>query len=58
MFDSCSNSERFYLSSFNTENVTDMSYMFNNNNRLREINLSSFNTNNVTNMSHMFRNCY
>ncbi len=43
---------------FNTENVTDMSYMFSDCWYLSNINnLSSFNTENVTNMSHMFYYC-
>ena len=44
------------LSSFNTNNVTDMSSMFDECSSLKLIDLSSFNTNNVTNMSAMFFN--
>ena len=45
------------LSSFNTNNVTNMSNMFYKCKNLSELNLSSFNTNNVTNMNWMFCNC-
>ena len=46
-----------YLSNFNTQNVTNMSYMFYYCNSLAKINISNFNTQNVTNMSHMFYYC-
>ena len=45
------------LSSFNTNNVNNMSYMFSDCSSLKSINLSSFNTNNVTDMSNMFSYC-
>ena len=45
------------LSLFNTQNVTNMSYMFCNCNNLNTINFSSFNTQNVTSMNNMFYNC-
>ena len=45
------------ISNLNTENVTDMSYMFSNCTSLDSLDLSSFNTENVTNMSFMFFNC-
>ena len=45
------------ISNLNTENVTDMSYMFSNCISLDSLDLSSFNTENVTNMSLMFFNC-
>jgi len=45
------------LSSFNTQNVTNMSYMFCNCKNLKILDLSSFNTQNVTNMCGMFYNC-
>ena len=41
----------------NTDNVTTMSYMFDNCKNLTSINLSTFNTQNVTDMGAMFRNC-
>ena len=45
------------LSNFNTNNVTNMSYMFYRCSSLKELNLSNFNTNNVTNMGLMFFGC-
>ena len=42
---------------FNTENVTDMSSMFDNCLSLTVLDLSNFNTENVTDMSLMFSNC-
>ena len=45
------------MSSFNTNNVTDMSYMFYCCEKLSKLNLSSFNTINVNNMSEMFSSC-
>ena len=50
----CKNIEYLNLSSFNTQNVTNMEKMFFNYNNLKELNLpSSFNTQNVTNMMRM-----
>ena len=46
------------LSSFNTSNVTNMSYMFGRCQMLHSVVLSSFNTSNVTNMSYMFDSCW
>ena len=45
-----------FTNCFDTNNVTDMSYMFYSCSSLKELNLNNFNTNNVTNMSNMF--CY
>ena len=45
------------LTSFNTNNVTDMSGMFYGYSSLESIDLSSFNTNNVTDMICMFYGC-
>ena len=45
------------LSNFNTNNVTNMSYMFYRCSSLKELNLSNFNTNNDINMSCMFDGC-
>ena len=45
------------LSLFNTQNVTNMSYMFKNCNNLPRIDLSLFNTQKVTYMEDMFYNC-
>jgi len=57
MFSFCSSLESIDLSSFNTNNVTDMRSMFCGCSSLKSIDLSSFNTNNVTNMSCMFCEC-
>ena len=56
MFDGCLLKE-LNLSNFNTNNVNDMSYMFNDCSSLIEFKSSNFNTNNVTNMSFMFNGC-
>ena len=45
------------LKNFNTNNVTDMSYMFSECSSLKELNLNNFNTNNVTDMSCMLSGC-
>ena len=45
------------LSSFNTENVTDMGCMFGGCTALKTLILTNFNTKCVTNMEYMFRNC-
>ena len=44
MFSNCRNLQSIDLSSFNTQNVTNMSYMFHNCKNLQSIDLSSFNT--------------
>lgn len=41
----------------NTQNVTNMSWMFDNCRKLTTLDVSHFNTQNVTNMSKMFDNC-
>ena len=46
------------IENLNTENVTDMKFMFYNCRILSSLDLSKFNTENVTNMSYMFDNCY
>ena len=46
-----------FNNNFNTSNVTDMQYMFNDCKSLTSLNLSSFNTSNVTIMENMFRRC-
>ena len=46
------------LSSFNTSNVTDMSYMFSDCRRLTNLDLSSFDTSSVTTMGSMFNYCW
>ena len=46
------------LSSFDTSNVTDMSYMFTYMSDLVSLDLSSFNTINVVDFTEMFNGCY
>ena len=46
------------IRNLNTENVTDMSYMFNDCQSLTSLDLSNFNTQNVTNMRCMFYGCH
>ena len=57
MFKGCSYLKELDLSNFNTNNVTNMSYMFSSCSSLKDLNLSNFNTNNVTYMSGMFDRC-
>ena len=57
MFEGCSSLQSIDLSSFNTTNVKDMSYMFYKCSSLQSINLSSFNTTNVKEMWRMFYGC-
>ncbi len=57
MFANCEYLTDIDLSSFNTEQVTNMAYMFYGCINLASINLSSFNTKNVTDMSYMFSLC-
>ena len=45
------------LSKFNTSEITNMSFMFNNCKNLQTLNLSNFNTEAVTDMCEMFWNC-
>ena len=42
---------------FNTNNVSDMSFMFSKCSSLKELNISNFNTNNETDMLEMFYKC-
>ena len=44
MFQNCESLDNLDLSSFNTQNVNNMSYMFNNCKNITNLNLSSFNT--------------
>ena len=58
MFSSCLKLTKLDLSSFDTKNVSNMSYMFYFCEKLNEISLTnSFNTQNVKNMSYMFCGC-
>ncbi len=45
------------LDNLNTENVTDMTYMFSSCEALTKLDVSSFNTQNVTKMNSMFSSC-
>ena len=58
LFYSLKNLQSLDLSSFNTQNVTNMSYIFSDCHKLQNLNLSSFNTKKATNMYCMFYNCY
>ena len=65
MFQNCNELEYLDLSNFNTSNVTDMTAMFNESNKimfqncyeLEYLNLSNFDTSNVTDMTCMFNKC-
>ena len=58
-FNECSNIISLDFSNFNTSNVTDMSGMFNECHKLKEIKgINKFNTNKVETFSGMFQNCY
>ena len=57
LFSSFTKLEELDLSSFNTTNVTNMSFMFSKCSSLKELNLNNFNTNNVTKMNGMFSGC-
>ena len=55
-FEECSNIISLDFSNFDTSNVTDMSFMFNNCHKLKEIKgINKFNTNKVKDMSGMFQ---
>ena len=57
MFYGCSTLTSLNISSFKTDSVTNMSYMFSDCSSLTSLDISSFNTGNVTNMSYMFQRC-
>ena len=57
MFEECSSLKELNLSNFNTNNVSDMSFMFSKCSSLKELNISNFNTNNETDMLEMFYKC-
>ena len=57
MFSNCRSLISLDLSSFNTTNVNNMSYMFSYCRSLISLDLSSFNTTNVNDMKHMFKEC-
>ena len=57
-FDECKNLTTIIdLSNLNTENVTDMEYMFYDCSGLTSLDVSGFNTENVTDMGNMFYGC-
>ena len=57
-FFSCSNLTTIEgIEYFNTENVTNMRYMFCDCSSLKSLDLTNFNTENVTDMYYMFHNC-
>ena len=53
MFNVCSSLKEINISSFKTNNVTNMNNMFFECSSLKELDLSNFNTNKVTSMSNM-----
>ena len=57
MFYGCSSLKELNLLNFNTNNITDMSWMLYGCSSLIELNLSIFNTNNVIDMGYMFSKC-
>ena len=57
MFYNCQFLTSLDVSSFDTSNVTTMSYMFYNCSRLTSIDVSNWDTSNVTTMSYMFYSC-
>ena len=57
MFYDCRDLYDLDLTSFNTQNVTNMSFMFYRCYSLRKLNLSNLNTEKVTDMSWMFNEC-
>ena len=58
MFYGCSSLKELNLNNFNTNNVTDMSFMFNFCESITSLpDISKWNTNKVVNMSSMFKGC-
>lgn len=57
MFDGCSDLEKIYFKNVDTSKMKDMSYMFNKDVSLKELDLRDFNTTNVENTSHAFADC-
>ena len=57
MFSGCSSLTSLDLTSFNTENVTDICHMFENCTNLASLDMSHFNTQKVSNYSYMFSGC-
>ena len=57
MFYGCEILEKLDISSFITDNATNMNYLFYNCKKLSKIDLSNFNTNGITNLDAMFYHC-
>ena len=57
MFCNCSSLKEINFTNINTNNVIDMSYMFNGCSSLSKLNISNFNINNMTNINFIFRGC-
>ena len=57
LFYGCSSLKELDLSKFNTDKVTDMSYMFYNCFSLEKLNICHFKTNKVRGVSYMFYEC-
>ena len=57
MFSGCSSLTSLDFSNFNTQNVTNMEYMFYNCYSLTSLDLSYFNTQNVISVDSMFSGC-
>ena len=58
MFEKCENITSLDLNNFNTNLVSDMSYMFYMCIKLHSLNINSFNTSEVTDFKYMFSDCY
>ena len=58
MFFKCSSLVKLNLNSFNTDKVSDMSWMFYGCSSLKELNIDNFNFNNVKNYIGIFPRCY
>ena len=59
MFYECSLMEELNLSNFDSSNVIDMGFMFNECHKLKEIKgINNFNTSKVINMKSMFQECH
>lgn len=58
MFECCEFLTELDLKSFDTSNVTNMTYMFQKDVRLQKVDFSSFDTRNVTAMFRIFRDCW
>ena len=57
LFYGCTSLKELDLSNFNTDNVTDMSYMFYNCSSLKRLDISNFNIEKLKILSYMFYEC-